>query len=59
MPSLRRDAVHVLVGQVLIAALGADLTSVNCAGQWLTVGAGGSLLHPRRLPGISAFEGIN
>jgi hypothetical protein len=33
---LRREAVHRGGGRVV--ALGADLTSVRCAGQWLTVG---------------------
>lgn len=40
VPGLRRDAVQIPVGQVLVAALGADLTSVKCGGQWLTVGVG-------------------
>lgn len=38
VPGLRRDAVRVPPGQRLVAALGADLTSVKCAGEWLTVG---------------------
>ncbi len=45
VPGLRRDAVRVPVGQVLVAALGADLTSVKCAGQWLTVGVGVDAVH--------------
>jgi hypothetical protein len=35
---LRRDAVQVSPAQLLVAALGADLTSVKCKGEWLTVG---------------------
>jgi hypothetical protein len=35
---LRRDAVRVSTAQLLVAALGADLTSVKCKGQWLTLG---------------------
>jgi hypothetical protein len=35
---LRREAVHR--GGARVVALGADLTSVRCAGQWLTVGVG-------------------
>lgn len=35
---LRRDDVRVSLGQLLVAALGADLTSVRCKGEWLTVG---------------------
>jgi hypothetical protein len=38
VPGLRRNAVPIPVGQVLVAALGADLASVKCRGQWLTVG---------------------
>ena len=38
VPGLRRDAVRLPVGQRLVAALGADLTSVKCNGEWLTVG---------------------
>jgi hypothetical protein len=38
VPGLRRDAVQVPPGQRLVAAVGADLTSVKCAGEWLTVG---------------------
>jgi transposase-like protein len=34
---LRREAVRVPVGQRVVAALGVDLTSVKCRGQWLTV----------------------
>ena len=40
VPGLRRDAVRLPAGQRLVAALGADLTSVKCAGAWLTVGVG-------------------
>ncbi len=35
---LRREAVRLPVGQQVVAALGADLTTVKCQGQWLTVG---------------------
>ena len=35
---LRRDAVQVSTARLLVAALGADLTSVKCRGEWLTVG---------------------
>jgi hypothetical protein len=35
---LRRDAVQATPAQLLVAALGADLTSVKCKGKWLTVG---------------------
>jgi hypothetical protein len=37
---LRRDDLHLCSGmaQAMIAALGADLTSVKCKGKWLTVG---------------------
>ena len=35
---LRRDAVQVSLARLLVAALGADLTSVKCQGEWLTVG---------------------
>jgi hypothetical protein len=38
VPGLRRDAVRLPVGRRLVAALGADLTSVKCNGEWLTVG---------------------
>jgi hypothetical protein len=37
-PGLRRAAVRLPAGQALVAALGADLTSVQCKGEWLTVG---------------------
>jgi hypothetical protein len=37
VPGLRRDAVRLPVGQALVAALGADLTSLKCQGEWLTV----------------------
>ncbi len=45
VPGLRRDAVRVPLGQVLVAALGADLTSVKCGSQWLTVGVGVDAVH--------------
>jgi hypothetical protein len=45
VPGLRRSAVRIPVGQVVVAALGADLTSVKCAGQWLTVGVGVDAVH--------------
>jgi transposase-like protein len=35
---LRREEVRVSTARVLVAALGADLTSVKCKGEWLTVG---------------------
>jgi hypothetical protein len=35
---LRREDVQVSTAQLLVAALGADLTSVKCKGEWLTVG---------------------
>lgn len=35
---LRREEVRVSAARVLVAALGADLTSVKCKGEWLTVG---------------------
>jgi hypothetical protein len=38
VPGLRRDAVQVPPGQRRVAAVGADLTSVKCKGEWLTVG---------------------
>lgn len=38
VPGLRREAVQLPAGQRLVAALGADLTSVKCQGAWLTVG---------------------
>jgi hypothetical protein len=38
VPGLRREAVSLPLGQLLVAALGADLTSVKCQGQWLTLG---------------------
>jgi hypothetical protein len=40
VPGLRRDAVRLPAGQAVVAALGADLTSVKCKGEWLTVGVG-------------------
>lgn len=45
VPGLRRSAVQIPVGQALVAALGADLTSVKCRGQWLTVGVGVDAVH--------------
>ncbi len=45
VPGLRRDGVRAPVGQVFVAALGADLTSVKCAGQWLTVGVAVDAVH--------------
>lgn len=45
VPGLRRDAVRLPVGQAVVAALGADLTSVKCAGQWLTVGVAVDAVH--------------
>ena len=45
VPGLRRDAVRLPAGQRLVAALGADLTSVKCAGQWLTVGVSVDAVH--------------
>jgi transposase-like protein len=35
---LRREEVQVSTVRALVAALGADLTSVKCQGEWLTVG---------------------
>jgi hypothetical protein len=35
---LRRADVQVSTARLLVAALGADLTSVKCKGEWLTVG---------------------
>ena len=35
---LRRDEVQVSTARLPVAALGADLTSVRCKGEWLTVG---------------------
>jgi hypothetical protein len=35
---LRREEVRVSTARLLVAALGADLTSVKCHGAWLTVG---------------------
>jgi hypothetical protein len=35
---LRREEVCVSKARLLVAALGADLTSVKCKGEWLTVG---------------------
>ena len=38
VPGLRRDAVRLPAGKGKVAALGADLTSVKCKGEWLSVG---------------------
>jgi len=38
VPGLRRDDVRLPVGQVLVSALGADLTSVKCRGKSVAVG---------------------
>lgn len=38
VPGLRRDAVRLTAGKRKVAALGADLTSVKCNGDWLSVG---------------------
>jgi hypothetical protein len=35
---LRREEVRVSTARTLVAALGADLTSVKCRGEWVTVG---------------------
>ena len=35
---LRREEVRISKARLLVAALGADLTSVRCKGEWLTVG---------------------
>ncbi len=35
---LRRNEVRVSTARLLVAALGADLTSVKCKGEWLTLG---------------------
>jgi len=35
---LRREEVRISTARTLVAALGADLTSVKCKGEWLTVG---------------------
>jgi transposase-like protein len=40
VPGLRRDAICIPVEQVMVAALGVDLTSVKCKGEWLTLGVG-------------------
>jgi hypothetical protein len=38
VPGLRRDDVRLSVGKRKVAAMGADLTSVKCKGEWLSVG---------------------
>ncbi len=38
VPGLRRNAVTLPVGRDSVVALGADLTSVRCKGEWLSVG---------------------
>ncbi len=38
VPGLRREAVQLSEGQAKVAAVGADLTSVKCKGEWLSVG---------------------
>jgi transposase-like protein len=35
---LRREDVRLSVGRALVAALGVDLTTVKCKGEWVTVG---------------------
>jgi hypothetical protein len=56
VPGLRRDAVQLPRGQALLAALGADLTSVKCKGHWVEVGVsvdavGGAVVSVDLLPG--------
>jgi hypothetical protein len=38
VPGLRRNAVSLPTGKGRVVALGADLTSVKCQGEWLSVG---------------------
>lgn len=38
VPGMRKAAVSLPLGQRVVAAVGADLTSVKCAGAWMTVG---------------------
>jgi transposase-like protein len=38
VPGLRREDVRLPLTQAVVAALGGDLTSVKCKGEWLTVG---------------------
>jgi transposase-like protein len=38
VPGLRREQVGAQLGQLLVAALGADLTSVKVKGQWVSLG---------------------
>jgi hypothetical protein len=38
VPGLRREDVRLPLTRTLVAALGGDLTSVKCKGEWLTVG---------------------
>lgn len=45
VPGLRRDAVRLPAGPVLVAARGADLTSVKWHGPWLTGGVGVDAVH--------------
>ena len=42
---LRREEVRVSAVRTLVAALGADLTSVKCRGEWLTVGLTTDAIH--------------
>ncbi len=42
---LRREEVRVSAVRTLVAALGADLTSVKCKGEWLTVGVTTDAIH--------------
>lgn len=42
---LRRDVVGLPAGPSPVAALGMDLTSVKCAGAWVTVGVGVDAVH--------------
>lgn len=45
VPGLRRDAVRLPADQTVVAALGVDLTSVKCRGEWLTVGVSVDAVH--------------
>jgi len=38
VPGLRRDEVRLSMPQALVTALGVDLTSVKCKGEWVAVG---------------------
>ena len=56
VPGLRREAVQLPLGQTVLAALGADLTSVKCRGEWVQVGVsvdalGGAAVTVDLLPG--------